>query len=327
MTDVRAPFSSSSAFGRGGRSVLVIAAIALLASLLAAPVPANAAGPAARLRIQNANSHLCLAPAGGSGTLNTQIVQYYCDGYGYRAWQLLDSPGGQGQYYIKNLSSGMCLSPAGGSTGLNALVVQYTCDQHPSRYWVFVGGPGTSPLKNVNSQLCLSPAGGGTGLNTSLVQYTCDQDPSRGWDLFGAYQIANTNSSGLCLTIAGGSSVRNTAAVQYYCDLNVARVWKLPYFDFAHDESSLYLQNVNSGLCLSPAGGGTSPNTLVVQYYCDGNPVRAWHLVPDGAGHSYIQNITSGLCLSPAVDTGLNTTIILYNCDTNPSRLWRVDLV
>jgi hypothetical protein len=234
----------------------------------------------------------------------------------------------EASFYLKNLGTGLCLSPAGGSTGLNVTVVQYTCDQDQSRLWELGLSGGAYTFINVKSNLCLSPAGGGTALNTPIVQYTCDGDPARVWTVFKAYQIRNSNSGGLCLTVAGGSTVRNTVAVQYTCDRDPARLWNLSYFNYPHDDTSLYLQNVNSGLCLSPAGGATGLNTLVVQYYCDSDAVRAWRLLPDGTGHAEIQNIKSGLCLSPAAgSTGLSAAVVLYSCDADPSRLWQTGVV
>ena len=65
---------------------------------------------------------------------------------------------------------------------------------------------------------------------------------------------------------------------------------------------------------------------MIVQYYCDTDPARAWRLLPDGTGHYKIQNVKSNLCLSPAGgSTGLNTTIVQYACDADPSRLWRMN--
>ena len=134
MADVRRSHSFTGTFRRRRRSILVVAAIALLASFLSA-VPAGAADPADTIRIQNAKSRLCLAPAGGSGASNTAIVQYYCDNNTNRAWRQLYSPGTDGRSRIQNVATGQCLSPAGGGSGLNQTIVQYTCDQGQARYW------------------------------------------------------------------------------------------------------------------------------------------------------------------------------------------------
>ena len=233
MTDARARLLRS--------SLLILAVTALLAALLPA-APANAVGSAHRLRFQNVLSRLCLAPAGAATGNNVPIVQYFCDGYYGRGWEIVDSPGGQGRYYLRNIASRLCLSPAGGSTGVNTIVVQYTCDLDTARYWQFVQAGGNWGIRNVRSNLCLSPAGGGTGLNTAIVQFTCDGDPARQWVDFGAYEIQNTNSG--WLTDDTNGHVR--------------------------------IQNVRSGLCLSPLNGSTGRNVVIVQSSCDAGPSREW---------------------------------------------------
>jgi hypothetical protein len=38
------------------------------------------------------------------------------------------------------------------------------------------------------------------------------------------------------------------------------------------------ITNLNSGLCLTIAGGGTGRNDTAVQYPCDGHPSRDWSI-------------------------------------------------
>ena len=38
------------------------------------------------------------------------------------------------------------------------------------------------------------------------------------------------------------------------------------------------IKNVNSGLCLTLAGGSRALNQTAVQYYCDSHPSRRWTL-------------------------------------------------
>lgn len=84
--------------------------------------------------------------------------------------------------------------------------------------------------------------------------------------------------------------------------------------------------NVNSNLCLSPAGGGKSNNVEVVQYLCDDDPSRVWAFrVLNGDDISEIINVNSGLCLTVAGGgTGQNTPAVIYTCDGDPSRSWRM---
>lgn len=149
---------------------------------LALPVSALAAPPSGRVKIANANSNLCLSPAGGSGSLNANIVQFTCDTHPARAFSF--TVVSENMVEITNLNSGLCITVAGGSRNPNVNSVQYTCDEHPSRRFVFdeIGG-GKFRLRNVNSGLCLTIAGGSTGLNAIAVQYPCDGHLSRDWSI------------------------------------------------------------------------------------------------------------------------------------------------
>ncbi|MFB8170059.1 RICIN domain-containing protein [Kitasatospora purpeofusca] len=84
-----------------------------------------------------------------------------------------------------------------------------------------------------------------------------------------------------------------------------------------------FLQNINSGKCLSPAGGGGANNTPTVIYNCDSFPSRQWYLVNKGNNTWQVLNINSGKCLSPAGGAGgNNTATVIYLCDDDSSRLW-----
>lgn len=87
--------------------------------------------------------------------------------------------------------------------------------------------------------------------------------------------------------------------------------------------ANVQLVNAHSHLCLSPAGGSTGVNVVVVQYYCDRDTSRLWSYPPFPGGGSYIRNLHSGLCLSPAGGSaGLNVSLVQYYCDANPARNW-----
>ena len=87
--------------------------------------------------------------------------------------------------------------------------------------------------------------------------------------------------------------------------------------------SKWFIKNVNSGLCLTVAGGGKALNQVAVQYHCDSHPSRHWRLVPTGDGTNFLRNMNSGLCLTLAGgSTGLNQVAVQYRCDSHPSRRW-----
>jgi cytolethal distending toxin subunit A len=86
------------------------------------------------------------------------------------------------------------------------------------------------------------------------------------------------------------------------------------------------LRNVNSGLCVTIAGGGKLLNQTAVQYHCDTHLSRQWALNSiAGTDQWFIKNVNSRLCLTIAGgNTGLNQTAVQYHCDTHPSRRWRL---
>ncbi|MCX4474702.1 RICIN domain-containing protein [Micromonospora sp. NBC_01655] len=85
-----------------------------------------------------------------------------------------------------------------------------------------------------------------------------------------------------------------------------------------------FLISSHSAKCLTPAGGVTSNNAILVQYNCDADLSRRWVLV-DVTGTSVYQiiNVLGGKCLTPeGGGTAVDLKIVQYNCDTNPARRW-----
>lgn len=155
----------------------------------ATPTPAIAkvAVPADRVWIKNANSGMCLSPAGGNNLLNDPIVQYFCDGEPSRGWYFTVEF--DDVVMIKN-SNGLCLTVAGGSTKPGLSSVQYKCDGDLSRRWHFVPIDATTfRLVNAYSKLCLTIPGGGNAKNPEAAknieaaQNPCDTDPSSNWKI------------------------------------------------------------------------------------------------------------------------------------------------
>jgi hypothetical protein len=88
--------------------------------------------------------------------------------------------------------------------------------------------------------------------------------------------------------------------------------------------SQFLLRNVNSGLCLTLAGGSTALNQSAVQYHCDTHRSRRWMLNNiAGTNKWFVKNVNSGLCLTLAGgSTALNQVAVQYHCDTHASRTW-----
>ncbi|GAA3817038.1 hypothetical protein GCM10022226_42130 [Sphaerisporangium flaviroseum] len=95
--------------------------------------------------------------------------------------------------------------------------------------------------------------------------------------------------------------------------------------------TALMLTNVQTGKCLTIAGGvSTANNVTALQYNCDTHPSRRWRLADvTGTGLYQIRNVQTGKCLTIAggVSTANNVEALQYNCDTHPSRRWTLRLV
>jgi hypothetical protein len=144
------------------------------------PSPSKPHAPDGEVLIMNANSGLCLSPAGGGKERNTEIVQFTCDRDPARVWRFVPVDGDVVK--IRNINSGMCLTVAGGNTNLNDHSVQYLCDDDPSRRWHYTVVHETMfQLVNVNSDLCLTVAGASTERNMVAEQNLCAGDTSRDW--------------------------------------------------------------------------------------------------------------------------------------------------
>jgi cytolethal distending toxin subunit A len=90
--------------------------------------------------------------------------------------------------------------------------------------------------------------------------------------------------------------------------------------------NDLKIQNLNSRLCLSPAGGSTANNATIVQYLCQTAAFRTFNATWSATQHAYqIMNDDSYKCLSPAGgSTGLNVAIVQFTCDNDQSRYWNI---
>lgn len=151
------------------------------------PAIATVAVPADQVWIINANSGMCLSPAGGNDVLNDPIVQYFCDKDLSRGWYFTVEF--DDVVMIKN-SNGLCLTVAGGSTKPGLSSVQYKCDGDLSRRWHFVPIDATTfRLVNAYSKLCLTIPGGGNAKNPEAAknieaaQDPCDTAPSSNWKI------------------------------------------------------------------------------------------------------------------------------------------------
>ena len=111
---------------------------------------------------------------------------------------------------------------------------------------------------------------------------------------------------------ATGASSANTGRSE-----QVSRVPLVP-------AGELWIMNVNSGLCLSPAGGSNGRNVQIVQFACDQDRSRLWRFTVVDGDVVQIRNSYSDLCLTIAGGSAdRNVAAVQYPCDSDPSRRWR----
>ena len=113
----------------------------------------------------------------------------------------------------------------------------------------------------------------------------------------------------------------NGEIVQFTCDQDPSRFWSFT----AVNGDIVEITNLNSGLCLTIAGGNTERNLVSVQYTCDSDPSRRWRYTVVDAATFRLVNVHSGLCLTIAGGgTGRNTTAVQFPCDGDRSRDWKI---
>ena len=90
--------------------------------------------------------------------------------------------------------------------------------------------------------------------------------------------------------------------------------------------NELMLINVQTGKCLTIAGGRSTENNVEsVQFDCDSDPSRRWRITDvTGTGIYQIRNVQTNKCLTIAGgrSTENNVTALQFNCDSDPSRRW-----
>ncbi|MEV7970649.1 RICIN domain-containing protein [Sphaerisporangium sp. NPDC088356] len=95
--------------------------------------------------------------------------------------------------------------------------------------------------------------------------------------------------------------------------------------------NTFMLTNVQTGKCLTIAGGvSTANNVTALQYTCDTDPSRRWRVTDvTGTGLYQIRNVQTGKCLTIAggVSTANNVEALQFTCDNHPSRRWTLRLV
>jgi hypothetical protein len=162
---------------RATRIVAGLAAIALLATLAAAP---RASAAVTYQQIRNWHSGKCLDVAGASQANGARVQQYTCNGTAAQRWYRDYIGSDHRFFYLEVAASGDCLEVKGDSRADNAPVVQEPCDTNKGvdQLWMeqTSGVPGWPSLVNLNSLKGLTILSESLLDRAQAVQYQLDDD-------------------------------------------------------------------------------------------------------------------------------------------------------
>jgi uncharacterized protein YjbI with pentapeptide repeats len=118
---------------------------------------------------------------------------------------------------------------------------------------------------------CLS----GTTLWYTML-WECDTDNNRRWKFepAGNFYTVKIQTSQWCLTVENASKDAGATVVAGACQDTDNQLWHLD----ATGDGGYRLINRNSGLCAAPRDGGTTNDTVTVQYPCTSDAARLWGL-------------------------------------------------
>ncbi|OIJ63575.1 hypothetical protein WN71_032625 [Streptomyces mangrovisoli] len=87
--------------------------------------------------------------------------------------------------------------------------------------------------------------------------------------------------------------------------------------------SAMYIENVNSGLCLAIGSASKTQGVQAIQWNCEsGHAEQQWTYVTDEDTITAIKNVNSGLCLAIGNGTaGNGEKVIQWNCEASANHL------
>jgi uncharacterized protein YjbI with pentapeptide repeats len=113
------------------------------------------------------------------------------------------------------------------------------------------------------------------------MSWTCSNqasDKNQQWTFVpsGNFYQVKIGTSGYCLDVEGAAPTAGATVIAHACrtEDNANQLWHLD----ATGDGGYWLINKNSGLCAAPKDGGTTNDTVTVQYPCTSDPARLWGL-------------------------------------------------
>jgi GH25 family lysozyme M1 (1,4-beta-N-acetylmuramidase) len=196
----------------------------------------------------------CLAVAGSAKVDGTKAVLATCSGFASQQWTV-----GTGAQLI-NGTAGKCLGgSAAGTNGAQAWIS--ACTGKANQKWTVAAGPVVSEVPGI----CLTDQGGSTAAGNPVVASACGAGSGQDW----AVQPDGTvRLSGACLDV-GGSTVDLST-----CDGSAAQQWRITPAGRAQ-----WLQNPQSGMCLTDPGDSVADGTQLTVGSCTANdPGAVWRV-------------------------------------------------
>jgi GH25 family lysozyme M1 (1,4-beta-N-acetylmuramidase) len=203
------------------------------------------------LRIQGK----CLAVSGSAKTDGAKAVLATCSGFASQQWTV-----GTGAQLI-NGTAGKCLGgSAAGTNGAQAWIS--SCNGKANQKWTAPAGPVVSEVPGI----CLTDQGGSTTAGNPVVASACGGQSGQNWAVQpdGTVQFA-----GACLDI-GGSNAVDLAT----CNGSAAQQWRI-----TATGGGQWLQNPQSGLCLTDPGDSVADGTQLTAGSCTASdPGTVWRV-------------------------------------------------
>jgi hypothetical protein len=136
-------------------------------------------------------------------------------------------------------------------------------------------------LDNSYTGRCLSVHGPTARVGSQAFQHDCVGYSDQFWRLDrnvadNTYRITNYHT-GLCLAVQGGNFRNGAPAYLYTCDYSYSdQKWRMmgPYT--SEGRQYWYLQNYNTGLCLSVQGANNINGAPAFQHGCAGHQDQRW---------------------------------------------------
>ncbi|BDI33544.1 hypothetical protein CCAX7_55950 [Capsulimonas corticalis] len=195
--------------------------------------------------------------------------------------------------------------------------------------WQTLNVPAQSIIVNENSGLAMDLIGGSAANNAPINQWSVSNylDGAQHWMVIptpGGHSAIISAATGMAASISAASKSNSAPLLDWPYSTSDAS----QQFDFVPEGNGWYdIKNVNSGLVLDDAGGGTANGTQIVQWPSGGAGAanQLWKFVPvvSFPGNYEIQSVSSGQALDVNGNSTANgASIIQWPYSGASNQLW-----